>query len=224
MPDISPGNYIELAITDTGTGMDKQIQERVFEPFFTTKEEGTGTGLGMSMVYGFVKRYKGQIKIYSEQGVGTTMRIYLPRYDENEDGTNINKALINSKAELPVGTETILIVDDEEDLLQLADQYLRDQGYQTITAKNAKDALEIFKENLNIDMIFSDVVMPGDKNGFDLIDEALSIRPGAKYLLTSGFTSKANKKHGSSPLAKSLLSKPYRKDSLVQRIRKVLDQ
>jgi len=220
-PGLKPGDYVQLMLSDTGTGMDKETLEHIFEPFFTTKPEGKGTGLGMAMVYGFVKRYDGYIKVYSEPGVGTTIRIYLPCSTAPE-----STALVQNPHEptLPTGSESILIVDDEADLLQLADQYLSDLGYSIRTAANATEALEILAEDEEFDLLFSDVVMPGGMNGYELAQQATRQRPGLKVLMTSGFTSKTIAHNGLARFSAHLLSKPYRKTDLAQRIRIVLDK
>jgi len=220
-PEVEPGDYVQLMLSDTGTGMDKETLEHVFEPFFTTKPAGQGTGLGMAMVYGFVKRYDGHIKVYSEPGVGTAIRLYLP-------GSIAPKSAINAKsarlAELPAGSETILVVEDEDDLLQLADQYLSSLGYRTRLAENAAQALEILAAEGDIDLLFSDVVMPGGMNGFELAQRATEQRPDLKILLTSGYTARTIANNGLARFSAHLLSKPYRKDDLAQRIRLVLNE
>ncbi|MCF6337796.1 MAG: response regulator [Gammaproteobacteria bacterium] len=225
-PWLEAGDYVQLILSDTGTGMDKETLEHVFEPFFTTKPESKGTGLGMSMVYGFAKRYCGHIKLYSEPGVGTTIRLYLPRTRAPKpDASNQNSL----PAPLSTGNESILIVDDEIGLLQLADQYLRSLGYRTQLAGNAAQALEILKTDDNIDLLFSDVVMPGGMNGYELAQQASQLarahhRPEPKVLLTSGFTSKTMAHNGLARFSAHLLSKPYRKHDLAQRIRLILDE
>ncbi len=219
-PDVAAGDYVQLMFSDTGSGMEKAIQEHIFEPFFTTKAEGKGTGLGLAMVYGFVKRYGGYIKVYSEPGEGTTMRLYLPRH--TDDVTIVSGS--SSDAELPRGSETVLIVDDEGDLLQLARQYLLSLGYQSRIAENAAQALTILSEDQSIDILFSDVVMPGGMNGYELAQKATQLRPDLKVLLTSGFTSKTIAHNGLARFSSHLLGKPYRKMDLAQRIRLVLDE
>ena len=228
-PEIEAGDYVQLSISDTGFGMDKKTQERIFEPFFTTKPAGKGTGLGMAMVYGFTKRYHGHIKVYSEPGMGTTMHLYLPRSlstaepDDGDPGPDIDQP------RLPSGDETILIVDDETDLLQLAEAYLNDLGYRTLSASSGAEALAILEHENNIDLLFSDVVMPGGMNGYELAQQATLLassrnRPPLKVLLTSGFTSKAMKHSEMARFSNHLLGKPYRKETLAQRIRLVLDE
>jgi signal transduction histidine kinase/CheY-like chemotaxis protein len=213
------GNYIQLMLSDNGCGMDKVAQERIFEPFFTTKPKGKGTGLGMSMVYGFVKRYGGFIKVYSEINEGTTIRMYLPRSSSSACPT-----LTEYKTEIaPRGKETILIVDDEVDLLYLADKYLTSLGYKTYLAENASQALLLLEKHEEIECLFSDVVMPGGINGYDLAQQATEKKPQLKVLLTSGFTSKTISKSGEARFAAQLLSKPYRKIGLAKRIRLVLN-
>jgi len=224
-PGLETGDFVQVMLSDTGTGMDQATLERVFEPFFTTKPEGKGTGLGMAMVYGFAKRYGGHVKLYSEPGVGTTIRLYLPRTLAAESAATEP----SSPTTLPTGTESILIVDDEIDLLQLAEQYLNALGYRTQLAKDATQALEILQNNDNIDLLFSDVVMPGGMNGYELAQAATQLareqnRPEPKVLLTSGFTSKTMAHNGLARFSAHLLGKPYRKHDLAQRIRLVLDE
>ncbi|HEC15328.1 MAG TPA: response regulator, partial [Sedimenticola sp.] len=219
-PGVEPGDYVQLMLSDTGAGMDQQTLEHVFEPFFTTKPKGKGTGLGMAMVYGFVKRYGGYIKVYSEPGVGTSIRIYLPRSPASEAPLPANNG---QTAELPTGSESILIVDDEPDLLTLAGQYLGELGYCSRTAANAARALEILEGDGSFDLLFSDVVMPGGMNGYELARRATRLRPGLKVLLTSGFTSKAMAPNGLGRFSAHLLGKPYRKADLARRVRLVLD-
>lgn len=220
-PEVEAGDYAQLILSDTGVGMNGETLERIFEPFFTSKPEGKGTGLGMAMVYGFVKRYGGHIKIYSEPGAGTTIRLYLPRSIANESASVINDS---DGADIPGGSETILIVDDEVDLLKLAESYLNDLGYQTHLAENGVQALKILAEEDGVDLLFSDVVMPGGMNGYELAQQATEFWPDIKVLLSSGFTSKTLAHNGLSRFAVNLLSKPYRKADLVQRIRLVLDE
>lgn len=218
-PDVKIGDYVQILLSDTGTGMDDYTLERIFEPFYTTKPKGKGTGLGMSMVYGFIKRYNGHIKIYSELEIGTTIRMYLPRSEnsnvQNESQTNINI--------LPTGTENILIVDDEEDLLKLASQYLGELNYTVYSCENGIKALEILNKNDSINLLFSDVVMPGGINGYQLAQQATEIKPDLKILLTSGFTTETIIQKHLSHFATNILSKPYRKSELANRIRLVLD-
>jgi len=220
-PDAQAGDYVQLLLSDNGSGMDKSTQEHVFEPFYTTKDKDKGTGLGMSMVYGFIKRFNGFIKIYSEVNVGTTLRLYLPRASAAE-ADNPNKQVKDK--EIPVGNETVLIVDDEVDLLYLADKYLTEQGYRTYQAENAHQALEILAKHKDIDCLFTDVVMPGGMNGYELAQQATENNPAIKVLITSGFTSKTITQKGRILFSTQILSKPYRKADLAQHIRLTLDR
>jgi PAS domain S-box-containing protein len=222
-PNLPPGSksndYILITVEDNGIGMPPQTIERIFEPFYTTKQAGKGTGLGMAMVYGFTKRQEGFVKVYSEPNKGTKVKLYLPR-SKTSKVTNINK---NSNTEQPTGSETILIVDDETDLLHLAEFHLSSLGYKTYMAKDAHQALEILRQPNHIDLLFSDVVMPGGINGYELAKEAVALLPDLKVLMTSGFTSKNIQEAGLTKIACSMLNKPYRKEQLAQRIRETLD-
>lgn len=218
--EIISGEYIQLILSDTGTGIDKETLEHIFEPFFTTKPKGKGTGLGMAMVYGFVKRYDGYIKVYSEPGEGTSFHLYLPRTKTTEIATNTT----HQDIELLTGNESVLIVDDEIDLLELAEKFFSELGYQTRIAENGMQALEILKSDSTIDLLFSDVVMPGGINGYELAQQATLLRPDLKVLLTSGFTSKTIVEKGQERFCAHMLNKPYRKADLAQRLRLVLDE
>lgn len=219
-PDASPGEYIELAISDNGCGITKQLQEHIFEPFYTTKETGKGTGLGLAMVFGFVKRSKGSIKVYSEPGIGTTIRMFLPHSGQTERGVTIVNKDVNT---LPRGNETILLVDDEKQLLELVEESLQDQGYKVFTADNAKQALVVLEKNPDISLMISDVVMPGGINGYELAEQATDRYPELKVLLTSGYTEKAMLRSGQAKFNANLLSKPYALGELIARIRKLMN-
>jgi len=216
----SPGQYVQLSVTDNGEGIPVEQRERIFEPFFTTKEQGKGTGLGLAMVYGFVKRSKGCIKAYSELGIGTTFKLYLPRADEGKRLIRQN----DGQAEvLPRGHETILAVDDEEMLLELVRESLEDLGYRVVTASNGGEALQRLNEDLNIDLLFSDVVMSGGINGYELAEQSIASWPDLKVLLTSGYTEKVMIRKEFERFNNKLLSKPYNRTDLAKRIREVLD-
>jgi PAS domain S-box-containing protein len=216
-PDIAPGQYVMLALTDTGSGMDPETVKQVFEPFFTTKPEGQGTGLGLSMVYGFVKQSGGHINIYSEVGHGTTVRIYLPRTREAED------ALASDTLAPPIGgTETVLVVEDDEDVRATAVEMLADLGYRVLTAKDAQSALHIIESGAAIDVLFTDVVMPGRLRGPDLSEKAKRRLPRLAVLFTSGYTDNAVVHGGKLGEAFELLSKPYSRDALARKLRHVI--
>lgn len=216
---IKPGQYVQIRLSDNGVGMDKETQEHMYEPFYTTKPEGNGTGLGLAMVYGFAERFDGYIQVYSELGIGTSIQLYLPTSSAAQVTTDSGI----KEPEMPTGNETILVVDDEADLLQLACQYLSELGYHVYPAENAAKALETMSEKTNIDMLFSDVVMPGGTNGYQLAQQATQQRPELKVLLTSGFTSNTITQNGQATFTDQLLNKPYRKAELAQWVRRVLD-
>lgn len=217
--EMNSGEYIELTLSDNGKGINKKDLEHIFEPFFTTKPDGKGTGLGMAMVYGFIKRYDGHIHIYSEPDVGTTVRLYLPRSKTAE----LKSEKTNQYTDLPTGNESVLIVDDEIHLTELAQHFLSELGYHTQIAENAKQALDILKKDPTIDLLFSDVIMPGGVNGYELAQQATQLKPELKVLLTSGFTAKATIEHEQKKFDTHLLSKPYRKSDLAKRVRLTLD-
>jgi PAS domain S-box-containing protein len=220
-PELSPGDYVQVTVRDSGHGMDKTLLDRVFEPFFTTKPEGKGTGLGLAMVYSFAKRYGGEIKVESDIGVGTTFQIYLPREIETPQLASAS----GTQPHTPLGgTETILIVDDEEDLLQLTKQYLDQLGYKTFTASNYGEAYNLLMRHTDIELLFTDVVMSGDSNGYELAEQAVKLLPGLKVLLTSGYTSNTIANVDQSRFAKHLLHKPFRQEELAGRVRTVLDE
>ena len=220
-PAVVPGNYVELVINDTGKGISKEDLDRIFDPFFTTKPRGKGTGLGLSMVFGFIQRSKGHIKVYSEPGIGTTFRCYLPRASSNSKTQQVS---IADEHKLPQGHETVLMVDDESDLLTLAQQYLEDLGYTAVTATSGLQAMEILAKRQDIDLLFSDVVMPGGMNGYELAEEAAVLHPALKVLLTSGYTSKSLYRNGQARYKANLLNKPYNQHEIASRVRQVLDK
>ncbi len=215
--DVTPGQYIMVAVTDTGSGMTPELIERVFEPFFTTKPEGQGTGLGLSMVYGFVKQSDGHIKIYSEPGHGTTVRIYLPRVREEED-------IVTDTEAGPVtgGTETVLVVEDDEEVRGTVVEMLSELGYRVLKAKDAQSALAIVESGVPIDALFSDVVMPGPLRSPELARKARERLPGIAVLFTSGYTENAIVHAGRLDEGVELLSKPYTREALARKLRGVL--
>ncbi|MFW2374770.1 MAG: PAS domain S-box protein [Gammaproteobacteria bacterium] len=216
--EIIAGNYAQITICDSGIGMSPEIQEHVFDPFYTTKDVGKGTGLGMAMVYGFVKRNAGYIQLTSELGEGTTVTIYLPT---QLTGIKSDPSVI-SDTDLPQNNgETILLVEDEEYLGKLAEELLSNQGYQIITAKDGIQAIDILSKNADIDLVFSDIVMPGGINGFELARQARTIKPEIKVLLTSGFAYKELESHDLQ--ATSILGKPYSKSQLLHAIDKAIN-
>jgi signal transduction histidine kinase/CheY-like chemotaxis protein len=216
--EVAPGNYVMIAVSDTGSGIPAANLERVFDPFFTTKEIGKGTGLGLSMVFGFVKQSGGHIKIYSEEGHGTTVRIYLPR----SSGLHLTETEAMATSDIRGGHEVVLIVEDDPMVRQYVITQIRSLGYTTLDAANASEALEIIDNNANIELLFTDVIMPGRMNGRHLVDEALRRRPALKTLFTSGYTENAIVHHGRLDSGVLLLAKPYRKSELARMIRLAL--
>ena len=215
--DLKPGQYVMLAVTDTGHGIPPELLERVCEPFFSTKPEGKGTGLGLSMVYGLVKQSGGHIQIYSEVGEGTTVKIYLPRSLEGED-------LLADAPQHPVegGQETILVVEDDEDVREAAVAMLSDLGYRVLKAKDAASALTVIESGTPVSLLFTDVVMPGPLRSPDLARKAKERVPGLAVLFTSGYTENAIVHGGRLDAGVELLGKPYTREALARKIRQVL--
>ncbi|MBB4359135.1 signal transduction histidine kinase/CHASE3 domain sensor protein/ActR/RegA family two-component response regulator [Bradyrhizobium sp. CIR18] len=214
--DVVAGPYVMLAVSDTGTGMSPDIQQKAFEPFFTTKEVGKGSGLGLSMVYGFVKQSGGHIKIYSEENHGTTIKLYLPP----GEGTADVVAAAAPQAE--GGAETIFVVEDDNLVRNFVTAQLESLGYKTVAAPDGKSALELIAAGQPFDLLFTDVVIPGGMSGRDLADEVAKLRPGVKVLYTSGYTDNAIVHHGKLDDGVMLLTKPYRRNQLAEMIRKAL--
>jgi PAS domain S-box-containing protein len=217
--EIEPGAYVMIAVSDTGHGIPAAIRDKVFEPFFTTKDPGKGTGLGLSMVYGFVKQSNGHIKIYSEEGHGTTVKIYLPRAAEVADAA----AEATPKPPIIGGNETILIVEDDPLVRNYVAAQLRSLGYATLAAGGAAEALQLVDKGAKFDLLFTDVIMPGTMNGRQLAEETLKRRPRVGILFTSGYTENAIVHHGRLDPGVFLLAKPYRKSDLACMIRTALD-
>jgi CheY-like chemotaxis protein len=205
-----------LAVSDTGSGMSKEVQDKVFEPFFTTKEVGKGSGLGLSMVYGFVKQSGGHIRIYSEEGHGTTIKLYLP------PGRGQKGTIIAPAAPLTGGSETILVVEDDELVRNFVTTQLQSLGYKTIDAADGPTALTSVTNGAKFDLLFTDVILPNGMTGRQLADEMARRRPGIKVLYTSGYTDNAIVHQGRLDPGVLLLGKPYRKSQLAQMIRKAL--
>jgi signal transduction histidine kinase/DNA-binding response OmpR family regulator len=216
--DVQPGQYVMLAVSDTGSGMTPEVMAKAFEPFFTTKRDGRGTGLGLSMVYGFVKQSHGHIKIYSEPGSGTTVRIYLPRTHEAEEAVpDLSIAPIES------GTETILVVEDDPVVQATVVDLLKDLGYTVLRANDGQSALTLARAGIAIDLLFTDVVMPGPVRAPDLARQVQALMPGVGVLFTSGYTENAIVHGGRLDPGVSLLSKPYRREDLARKVRHTLN-
>ena len=218
-PDVTPGQYIMIAVSDTGCGISSKNLSRVFDPFFTTKEVGKGTGLGLSMVYGFAKQSLGHIKIYTELGHGTSVKLYLPRTEGKSEQSSESPTTF---ADLR-GSEVILLVEDDAPLREFAKSELVNLGYQVLEAENGKDALKIVAERADIDLLFTDIVMPGGMNGRELGLEALRLNPKLKVLYSSGYAENAILHEGLLDKDVQFLGKPYARRELATRIRGILN-
>jgi CheY-like chemotaxis protein len=215
--ELQPGEYAMIEVSDTGTGMPPEVASRIFEPFYTTKEEGKGTGLGLSMVFGFIKQSGGHINVYSEVGIGTTFRLYLPRaVADAETARTVTPALA-----FPGRGEAVLAVEDNVSLRRVVVRQLTELGYRVLEAEDAQAALRVL-ESERVDVLFTDIVMPGGVSGYDIARTVLSRWPEVKVLLTSGFP-EAKINGDESPLDIRLLSKPYRRDDLARAMREVLE-
>jgi CheY-like chemotaxis protein len=218
--EVTPGQYIMLAITDTGSGMAPEVRQRVFEPFFTTKAVGKGSGLGLSMIYGFVKQSGGHVTIYSEPGEGTTIKLYLPR--------STAAAAVESKpatGAVPAARgETVLVVEDDPDLRTLAVALLSNLGYQVLEAGTAAAALVQLASTTRVNLLLTDVMLPGGMNGRELAEEAERRAPGLQVLYMSGYTEDAIMHHGRLDAGAELLQKPFRRADLARAVRRALDR
>lgn len=219
-PDATAGDYVMLAVTDTGTGMPPDVVRRVFEPFFTTKPIGQGTGLGLSMVYGFAKQSGGHVKIYSEPGHGTTVRLYLPKAREQRTAAPIEES--GDGGSLQGNDEVVLVVEDNEDVRSVTARQLGILGYRVIEAETAAEAMRVIDGDARVDVMFTDVVMPGGVSGFDLAENARARRPDLGILFTSGFTEVSLRNNAALEQSAGLLSKPYRLEALARKIREAL--
>ncbi|GGB28444.1 two-component system sensor histidine kinase/response regulator [Sphingomonas metalli] len=215
--EVTPGQYVMLAVSDTGSGMTADVLDKVFEPFFSTKSEGKGSGLGLSMVYGFVKQSGGHVKIYSEPGEGTTVRLYLPRAMESEDvEVQVDTGPITG------GSETVLVVEDDDEVRATVVELLTDLGYRVLKACDATAALNVIESGVPIDILFTDVVMPGTLKSPELARKARERLPDIAVLFTSGYTENSIVHGGKLDAGVELLSKPYTREALARRFRHVL--
>ncbi|MER2536450.1 MAG: response regulator [Rhizobiaceae bacterium] len=215
--DVAAGQYVVLAVSDTGTGIPAEIMNQVFEPFFSTKPHGKGTGLGLSMVYGFVKQSGGHVKVYSELGHGTTVKLYLPRSSESEDWpANVASGPVTG------GTETVLVAEDDDEVRATVLELLSDLGYRVLTARDAASALSVVESGIPIDLLFTDVVMPGTMRSPELARKARERLPDIAVLFTSGYTENSIVHGGRLDAGVDLLSKPYTREALARKIRHVL--
>jgi len=213
-----PGDYVMVAVTDTGSGMIAEVASRAFEPFFTTKEVGKGTGLGLSMVYGFARQSGGAMQIKSEPGHGTLVKLFFPRVGTaRQDATPIG-----NRVTTPTGSETILVVEDNDLVRSYVENELKELGYRVIAARNAPEALAILREPGEIDLLFTDVVMPGGMFGPELAKQAAKLRPGLEVLFTSGYTEHPLQPPDGLDGEARILNKPYRRTDLALMLRTVL--
>jgi PAS domain S-box-containing protein len=220
---LSPGRYATIAITDSGTGIPPEIISRVMDPFFTTKEEGKGTGLGLSMVYGFMKQSNGAVGIDSTPGEGTTVRLFFPEADGRDGELPVRGSIGPRPADDRKGSETILVVDDRPEVADLAEAILADYGYHILKAGNGREALDVLDKAERVDMLFSDLIMPGGMNGVVLAREAKRRQPKLKVLLTTGYAEASLERQDAGGTEFDVLNKPYRRLELARKVREVLD-
>ena len=215
-----PGNYVVLAVSDTGHGMDKETRAHIFEPFYTTKGIGHGTGLGLAMVYGMVKSHGGYIMCYSEPGEGTIFKIYFPIIEQRAGLEEPEETEVPLKG----GTETILLVEDDETIRNLGKQMLDKFGYKVLTAVDGENALELYRiEQERIDLIILDLIMPG-MGGRKCLEELIRINPQTKVLIASGYSAKTRTKGMIEAGAKGFISKPYEMSQMLNLVREILDE
>ncbi|HCC80688.1 MAG TPA: histidine kinase, partial [Methylophaga sp.] len=218
--DITSGDYVVLAVSDSGCGIDADKLDKVFEPFYTTKSKDKGTGLGLAMVYGFIKQSNGHVNIYSEPGQGTTVRLYLPVAMDN---TPQLKANTQESINLQIGHETILVVEDDPMVREYVLTQLTALGYEVLSAADGKQAMDILQSEQTIDLLLTDVVLPEGLNGRKIAEHALRLRPSLRILYTSGYTENSIVHHGRLDKGVLLLSKPYKREELASKVRMALD-
>jgi CheY-like chemotaxis protein len=214
-----PGSYVMVSVTDTGCGMPPEVRDRVFEPFFTTKEVGKGTGLGLSMVYGFVRQSGGHVAVESAPGAGTTVALYLPKATQKPDAEVEG---IQTQA-IPPGSERILVVEDNEDILEVTSAMLTTFGYRVLCARNGAEAIQMLESGQEFELLFSDVVMPNGMNGVELAREARRLSKDIKILLTSGHAGDVLERHGAVDEF-LIIDKPFRLADLARRLRSILHE
>jgi len=219
--DLAPGQYLSICVTDTGAGISKDIVDRIFDPFFTTKPIGQGTGLGLSMIHGFVRQSGGQVRVYSELEHGTTMCLYLPRYhgDLVETGDHVGDAIV----EVGAG-ETILVIDDEAMVRMLIVEVLKEAGYAALEADDGPSGLKILQSGARIDMLITDVGLPGGMNGRQVADAARLVRPQLKVLFVTGYAENAAVGNGLLEHGMEVVTKPFVMSELANRITEMLER
>jgi len=219
MDGCSPGSYVRLSVTDTGCGIPPEVRDRVFEPFFTTKEVGKGTGLGLSMVYGFVRQTGGYVDVESAPGMGTTVALYLPKAKQRPDA----EAETVQTQTMPGGSERVLVVEDNEDVLEVTSAMLTTFGYRVLCARNGAEALQMLKSGQEFELLFSDVVMPNGMSGVELARETKRLNKSIKILLTSGYAGDVLERHRSVDEF-PIIDKPFQLADLARRLRSMLDE
>jgi two-component system NtrC family sensor kinase len=221
--EIAPGQYVMVAVSDSGSGMPREVMSRAFEPFFTTKPPGTGTGLGLSQAYGFAKQSGGHIRIYSEVGVGTTVKLYFPRLAGHPDIPAWSARAATAAPPSTGGSETVLVVEDDPQVNKLATEALEEHGYHVLSAGDGPAALRLIEDASPIDLLLTDVVLPNGMNGRQLADEIRRRRPGIRVLYVTGYTRNAIIHHGRLDPDIDLLTKPFTAEALTRKIRSILD-
>lgn len=218
--EVAPGQYVAISVSDTGSGMDARTIEQAFEPFFTTKPVGKGTGLGLSQVYGFVKQSGGHVKIYSEIGHGTTIKLYLPRYSGDASHISIDQERLAPEGD----AETILVLEDDEDVRAYSVESLRDLGYRVLEAPDGPSVLRFLESDAKIDLLFTDVVLPAGMTGAQVVARAREQRPGLRVLYTTGYARNAIVHQGRLDRGVDLISKPFSFADLAEKVRDILDR
>jgi CheY-like chemotaxis protein len=217
-PEAKAGDYVVLAVSDEGSGMTAEVQAHAFEPFYTTKEVGQGSGLGLSMVYGFVKQSGGHVTIYSEEGQGTTVKLYLPRAEGAARSEGVSR-----DEDIPQGrSENILVIEDDPDVRDLAVRMLEGLGHGVIDVPDAASAHKVLADGKQVDLVLSDVVLPGGTGGPEFAEEARTTRPDLKIIFMSGYPAEAAKRDGFLGSDKVLLTKPFSRHELAQALRDAL--
>ncbi len=218
--DLTPGQYLSLCVSDTGTGMTPEVIARAFDPFFTTKPIGMGTGLGLSMIYGFARQSGGQVRVYSEVGQGTTMCLYLPRHHGQVDDADASAEL--TEAPRAEQGETVLVVDDEPTVRMLVTEVLEDFGYTVIEAADGAAGVKVLRSNVRVDLLITDVGLPGGMNGQQVADAGRAVRPGLKVLFITGYAENAVVGNGHLEPGMQVLTKPFAMDALASRIKELI--
>ncbi len=222
--DLSPGQYISLCVTDTGTGMTPDVIAHAFDPFFTTKPFGEGTGLGLSMIYGFVRQSGGQIRIYSEPGKGTTMCLYLPRHHGDDAEAADEASLVRTHPAIGAGGgRVVMVIDDEPTIRMLIAEVLEEQGYSAIEASDGPSGMRVLESSVRIDLLITDVGLPNGMNGRQIADAARELRPALKILFITGYAENAVIGNGHLDKGMQVLTKPFEMDGLARKIRELIE-